>query len=492
MRPGVSRDWRETRIAELEQMVRERDALIAELRRQNARLEQRVAKLEERLQQSSRNSSQPPSSDGPAAAASRPRKAPSGRKPGGQPGHQKCERALVPPDQVDQSHDCIPERCEQCGLRLRGRDSQPRIHQVWHLPVIRPLVWQYLLHALSCDHCGHVTRGRLPDGVPSGAFGPSVVAVIALLMGAYRIGKRGVQDLLSDLFGLQLSLGAVVGCQQAATAALAAPVQEAADFARRQPVKHADETSWKEGAARAKAWLWTLATPWVTVFMIHRSRGSEAAKALLGRVKGALVSDRWSAYSWWPLCARQVCWSHLVRDFTAIAERGGESGRIGTALLKQAELLFHYWHRIRDGTLKRRTFVRHMRKLERRVRALLQQGVSCAHPRTAGTCAKLLTVFPALWLFVRRRGVEPTNNFAERAVRHPVMWRRICAGTHSEFGSRFVERILTAVVSLRQQQRNVLDFLRAACEAELTHAQPPSLLPASAVSRRTSQLPLAA
>jgi transposase len=298
-----------------------------------------------------------------------------------------------------------------------------------------------------------------------------------MLIGVCRLGKRTVQQLLSDLFGLSISLGAIIGCQQLGSEALEAPVDEARQFVRHATVKHSDETSWRQGADRAKVWLWTVVTKSVTVFAIQRERSTEAAKTLLGKLGGVLVSDRYSAYSFWRPWMRQVCWSHLIRDFVAIAERGGTSTRIGDALLEEARRLFGWWHRVRDGDLSRERFQTYVRPLRKRVHALLTQGQACKPPKTARTCTKILQIFDALWLFVERAGVEPTNNPAERAVRHGVLWRKISGGTHSERGSRFAERVLTVVATLRQQNRNILTFIRAACEAKLARTQWPSLLP---------------
>jgi transposase len=296
-----------------------------------------------------------------------------------------------------------------------------------------------------------------------------------------------VQQVLCDLFGLEMSLGAVIGCPRLGSAALEEPVVEARDFVRHATVKHSDETSWRQGANRAKVWLWAVVTAGVTVFAIQRERSTEAAKTLLGKLGGVLVSDRYSAYGFWRLGMRQVCWAHLIRDFVAIAERGGASSRIGDALLEEERRLFVWWHRVRDGDLSRERLRIYVRPLRKRVHALLIQGQSCQQPKTARTCTKILQVFDALWLFVERAGVEPTNNTAERAVRHAVMWRKLCGGTHSEQGSRFVERVLTVVATLRQQNRNILAFVRAACEAQLTGARPPSLLPESITTRKLAR-----
>jgi transposase len=192
---------------------------------------------------------------------------------------------------------------------------------------------------------------------------------------------------------------------------------------------------------------------------------------------GILNSDRWSAYNWVPVFSRQLCWSHLLRDFQAFVERGGESQRIGEAILAQSGLMFEWWHRVRDGTLTRATFQANMKPVQQKVGELLRQGTACAHDKTPGTCRDILKREEALWTFVHVEGVEPTNNLGERQVRHGVLWRKMCFGTQSEAGSRFAERIMTVVATLKQQQRNVLDYLTEACDATNWGRPAPSLLP---------------
>jgi len=465
-------DSRDEVIADLRRQLAERDAIIAELRAKLAALKEAVAK-------SSRNSSKPPSSDGPDAKT-RPRKPSSGRKPGGQPGHKKHERVLVPLEKVREVVPCIPKQCDDCAGLLHGHDPEPHRHQVFELPPVEPVVTEYQQHTLDCGLCGHQTMGKLPAGVPTRAFGATVDAVIAVLMGVYRLTKRQVPELMRDLFGLQMSVGAVIGCQQAASAAVADAVAEARRYVKLQPVKHADETGWREGISRSRAWLWTVVTQQVVVFMIHARRNADAAKDLLGGWTGVLVTDRHGAYNWWPDCRRQFCWAHIKRDIQAIVERGGDSARIGGAMLVEVERMFTLWHRVRDGTLKRATFQVYMRTVKQRFEALLAEGVAASHSKTSKTCVQLLKHADALWTFVYFDGVEPTNNCAEQVVRHGVIMRKISYGTHSEAGSRFVERMLTVHATLRRQRRNILEFMRAACTAALQRHPAPSLLPTEA------------
>jgi len=190
------------------------------------------------------------------------------------------------------------------------------------------------------------------------------------------------------------------------------------------------------------------------------------------------TSDRHSSFEWIEPAWRQICWSHLERDFQAMIDRGGAGEATGRALLRLARRMFRWWHRVRDGTIDRGRFKTIAARLRREVKAALEGGLSCGCAKTAATCFEILKVEEALWTFVRVEGVEPTNNGSERALRHAVIWRRISGGTDSADGSRFVERMLTVVATCRQQKRNVLDYLSSCFEAHLRGHKVPSLLPA--------------
>jgi hypothetical protein len=216
-------------------------------------------------------------------------------------------------------------------------------------------------------------------------------------------------------------------------------------------------------------WLWVNATPQVTAFRVAAKRDAATAHEVIGRAKTSIITtDRYLGYNWLATTRRQVCWAHLKRDFQAISERGGESQEIGEALLAETKEVFRLWHQVTDGVLNRRRFQRLIVPVRQRVTELLDEGSNCRSGKTRGTCRQIRTLEEALWTFVRVQGVEPTNNAAERALRRAVLWRRKSFGTQSEVGSRFVERILTVVTTLRQQGRDVLDYLTAAC-ASATH-----------------------
>ena len=463
----------------------------ATLRAQVAALLARVEELERRLKQTSQNSSKPPSSNPPFLKLP-PKKKPSGRKRGGQPGHEGHHREWVPPEKVDEVVDHWPSHCDNCQHELpqvlRTEVGEPERYQQTELPEAPARITENRVHTQHCDGCGHATTADLPPEARS-AFGPRLTATVSVLTGAYRMSRRMVEELVRDLFRAQISLGSVVGCERVASEAVAPAVEEARTFVQRQPTAHADETSWRE--ANKRAWLWILGTPLVIVFLIHAERSRKAARELLGNFAGTLVSDRWPVYHIHK-GLRQICWSHLARDFQALSEFKGTVGRLGKELVRHRRTIFRWWHRVRDGTMTRADFQRRMKPVRTRVETLLQRGVQTLRLRASGMCWDIVFKHSdALWTFVDVEGIEPTNNFGEREIRYGVMWRKTSYGTQSAAGSRFVERMLTVRATLRAQERNVLAYVTQAIEASLRGQAPPSLLPASATDGAAA-LPMAA
>jgi transposase len=298
-------------------------------------------------------------------------------------------RALLPVEEVDVVIPVKPERCPRCQHPLQGPDPQPQRHQVTEIPPVKPVVTEYQLHRLVCPACGEATRAEVPAGVPAGGFGPRVQAITALCTGAYHLSKRATQNVMEDLFGVAIGLGSIANLEQATAQAVAEPVAEARAYVQAQPGAYLDETGWRAGGQRA--WLWAAVTAWVSVFVSRLSRSSKVVQELLGeRFWGYLVTDRWSAYTWYPTWRRQLCWAHLLRDIAAMIERGGRSREIGEALRAQARQMFHWWHRVRDGTLSHASFASSMRPIRREVERLLDAGQTCGVPKTEGTCREIL------------------------------------------------------------------------------------------------------
>jgi transposase len=432
-------------------------------------LEARLADLEARLDQNSTNSSKPPSSDGPHVKPA-PAKTPSGKRRGGQPGHPRHERVILPPDQVI---DHKPTHCRSCHAAIAGDDPRPIIDQVIELPARLRHVTHHRRHTLTCVCCAARTTAPAVPAAATG-FGPRLTAATAYLSGVGRLGKRAIRTLFADLCGIPVSLGVVSKLEATVSRALD-PIHAEAHAHVKGRDANVDETGWKQG--KDKAWLWVAVTRLLTVFLIRPNRNRAAFDDLVGPTPGVLTTDRFPVYTHLAGGRRQVCWAHLRRDFQAMIDRENSGSVIGEELLIHADILGDHWQKVRDGTRTRRWFDRtHRPWLRHEVRVLLERGTACRCARTATVCRELLGVESSLWTFAGRAGVEPTNNAAERAVRHAVCWRKTSYGTDSKRGSRFVERILTVVATCRQQGRGVLDFLIQA----LSGINKPSLLPAGA------------
>jgi transposase len=448
-------------------------ALIAQQQEQIRQLQQQLADTQARLNVNSSNSSLPPSSDRfgvkrrPPPPPDQPRK-----KRGGQAGHLRQQRPLVPPGQVSETIPCKPATCRRCGQPLAGNDPTPLRHQVAELPVVVPHVVEYQRHRLICPCCHTSTCGTLPPGI-KGHFGPRLEATLALLAGRYRLGLRPVVALAAELWGLDISTGLVSKLRQRTAEALLLPWLQVALYVRQQHV-NIDETPWRENKKRA--YLWAAVTPLAALFRIASGRTAVIAQQLLGkRYAGVATCDRLKSY-WW-IKRLQWCWAHLRRDFQAMIDRGQPGKAIGESLLKQSNRLFHLWHQFREGQLSRGGFQTAVRPVRAAVRRVLQRGSKSRCRQTAGTCKELLGHEDWLWTFVEVEGVQPTNNEAERTERHGVLWRKTSAGTESAPGSRFVERVLTVVHTCWRQGKKVLDYLSACIEAWRQDRNPPGLVP---------------
>jgi transposase len=214
----------------------------------------------------------------------------------------------------------------------------------------------------------------------------------------------------------------------------------------------------------------------LTVSTIADNRGAEVARSILGTdLEKVVISIRFPSYGW--IEQHQHCWSHHRRDFQAMIDRGDEGSAAGSELLCSSGRPFHRWHQHRDGKMAWTTFLGYARPIRWGVRQALGRGASCASEKTAATCRMLLEGDEHLLTLLRVPGIEPTNNAAERALRHAVLWRKSSGGTASGWGSRFVELVLRVAATCRQQGRNVLEYLTACFRAQQTCQWMPSLLP---------------
>ncbi len=459
-------------IAELRQALAEKDARIAALEETVEKLTALVDELRAQLHKNSSNSSKPPSSDPPWAPPP-PKKKGSGRKPGGQPGHPGHHRALRDPDHV---HDLFPEVCRGCGSGLTpGRDSEgkePIRHQVEELPPVRPEVHEHRLHELLCRDCGKANRAALPAGVPSGHFGPRLMAAVAMLSGKFRLTRRELPKVLADLFGLALSVGTIQKLCERASEAVAGPVEEIAKVVHAAPVVNADETSYPHKAK--KSWLWVATSPTATIFRLHQRRGAEGLAVLMPEDHdGLLIVDRWKPYEKF---RRSLCHAHLLRNWREIGERKHpEAKRLGKWAQAETERLLKYHRQFRSGEMPKAALASRMRMLKARYWRMLGQALECGDKRTRGVAKDLDRQWDSLWSYLETDGAEPTNNAGERRIRPAVLWRKGSFGTQSDAGQRFVERSLTLAATAGQLGVNLFEYLQAAIGEKLRGNAAPGL-----------------
>jgi hypothetical protein len=323
------------------------------------------------------------------------------------------------------------------------------------------------------------------------------VSLIATLTIRYRLGRRPVSALLTDLFGRGISVGAIQSALETASAAVADVVAELKAAIAAAPAAGLDETGWRDqqkGFTRGKrSWLFVATTPTSTVFGISPGRGVAGSLDVLGEgFTGVVTCDRWRPPQTRFGRSRQLCWAHLDREAQGAIDRGATFAKSkdakvvfkgeqmmawGRAFASVVDRLFEHWHAFKDGQLSREELRRAMRPVRIRAAKLLRGGTRLDHKDLAATCRDIWRQFGCLWKFVTVEGVEPTNNAAERALRPAVILRGLMNSTKSEAGRDILSRLLSVSTTCKQQSRDFLRFLRQVLEAHALGLPPPSLLP---------------
>jgi transposase len=435
------------------------DAQIARLEKRVAEQDERIARLERQAKRSSRNSSQPPSQDPPGASGRG--KDRSGRRAGGQPGHEGKGRPLLPAWAVDEVVDHWPRECG-CGHVFGDgelvADGDPARHQVEELPPVHVVVTEHRCQRVRCPDCGARARGRLPAGVGQSAFGPRFHAAIAVLSVRNRISRRDVVELCEQLFGSRVSSGTIDAILARVADALADPCDDLLERVRSATALNMDETGWRTAGQRRA--LWGAFTGRHAVLRIAPDRHEDHARALLADTRAIVTSDRWWAYTHLPVRRRQICWAHLQRDFAAHAEGLAAEKAFGEAGLRVCEQLFWAWE-IYQHTGDRAELKRRVRGLRRELKPILRTyaGKAPRYRYTRGMARNLLKIWSALWTFADHTRVEPTNNHAERALRGAVIYRKLSLGSQSDSGERRIERLLSTHTTCRLQRRSLHAYL---------------------------------
>lgn len=428
-----------------------------------------IRELNEKLNSNSSNSSKPPSQD---PFRSVRKKKGTGLKQGGQPGHGGHRRTLYPQDQVQAVHELRPTKCPNCqsdkfDITVVSTD----VRQVVELPKAPPEVTQYNIHTCRCGQCGKHVKADVPPEAQYG-FGPRLMGLITSLSGEFRLSKRQITALVGKI-GIRICSGSVCKIHKRASEILKAPYEEIKEHTLQQSNLNADETGWKTLAQ--KRWMWIAHGKDSVFFKIKTSRSNQAFQEIFGSFKGCLTTDRYNAYNSHE-GERQLCWSHADRDFEKIAGRDGADKLIGEELLERKKAIFDLWHQFKDGRIAREELIRRIEAGPKEdVKVLLKAGAihENSQDKTKATCIDFLNHFEMLWVFIYKDGIEPTNNVAERGLRHGVIWRKLSYGTQSEAGERFVEHVMTVAITLKLRAVNTFDYFTECFKAFIRGGQSP-------------------
>jgi transposase len=449
--PFTEQDWDQTPPAV--------QAYLHTLHHELGQLHECIEGLEARLKQDSTTSSKPPSSDSPYK---KPRRrtgsSPRTRKGGGKPGHPGHRQVLLAPTSVE---DVLPQGCA-CGSGDFDLIQPYYTHQEIELPPIEMEVTHWVLHQGRCLGCGRWQKAQVPAAHVTG-YGPRLSALMAELAGTYGNGRRMVQTFCASVLGVPISLGAIQKVLDRVTLAIDPHYTLIATQARQARVNYVDETPWY--CENALTWLWVMASEQVAFYMIHPRRSKEAFFDLIEDWAGLLVSDGYGVYQNW-VNARQTCLAHLIRTARGLAARQQpELAACGAWALVELQRLCQMAKAPPTGGEWRAWYAR------------LCKLINSYHERLdeAGRFARrLLREMESLWVFLCHRGVEPTNNRSEGALRFGVQWRKRSLGTASDKGNRWVERILSLKETCRLRAVSTYHVLVDAVSS-FFHGQQPGL-----------------
>jgi transposase len=280
------------------------------------------------------------------------------------------------------------------------------------------------------------------------------------------LSRRAIVTVLGDMFGARIATGSVEKILKDASASLKEPWEAVKRAVQSGDVAHADETSWRKAGQRM--WLWTALSATAACFAIDPTRARKVARDLLGDFDGILITDRYSVYAMLDPEHRQICLAHLARNFQAYAERAGPAGRHGTRIKGLLDQIMILDRTARADGRQLQWSAGELNPLHDQLMDALEAGERGHTEDLATLCAAILDLWPALWSFTEHADVDATNNRAERAIRHAVLWRKTSGGTQTDEGDRFVERILSIRETCRLQDRRLHPYLIDVHNARLT------------------------
>src|SRR5512144_2652241 len=465
--------------ANCQRLQAEVDALCAELEALRAT----VARLQRQLaaaRKDSSTSSKPPSSDIVKPPKPPPPPGQTRRRPGGQPGHPKHERAAFPPEALnDGAFDHRLDSCPSCGHGLRpALTIPPRVVQQVDVREVPLSIQEHRSHQGWCPRCQKMHEATLPPGIGRGGLvGPSLTTWIAYPKGDCHASYSTIRKFLRDVLRVTISRGQLARIIGKVSRALERPYQELLDNLPGQAWLNVDETGHKQNGDRQ--WTWCFRAALYTLFKIDPTRSADVLIGVLGaEFDGVLGCDYFSSYRrYLRECGvlLQFCLAHLVRDVKFLTTLPDARDRAyGERLREALRQLFAVIHRREE--LPAAVFQGQLEAARAEVmRCGTREVPETRHSRNLAR--RFEAHGESYFRFLTTPGVEPTNNLAEQAIRFVVIDRLITQGTRSEAGNRWCERIWTVIATCTQQGRSVFAYLEAAVAAWFEGTEAPSLLP---------------
>jgi transposase len=369
--------------------------------------------------------------------------------------HAGVARGLA--ENPDHVRDVFADRCEGCGTVV-SEAEQTHVRSAYDhidLPPLKPIVTRVVLHACACRNCGKRVAAPAPADMPEGSpFGPNIQALVVYMRHRHNVSYGRLVELLDEVAGLEISEGAIANMLARAGPAFAAQAAEIEKVVRASPVIMSDETS-----ARIDGrtwWQWVFGFARAVLHRIVPSRAKAVATDFLaGTVPEVWVSDR-LASQMGHARLHQFCLAHLIRDAQYAIDAGDDVFAPGfKALLQRACVLARRRPDLADSTLSA-----YARDLDRRLDRLL------ATKPVTRKASKLRAAMELdrdkLFVFMRRRDVDPTNNASERDLRPSVTFRKVTGGFRSEWGAEVYADIRSTVATGLRNGRTALASIRDA------------------------------
>lgn len=453
-------------ILQLREEIRKRDEIIEMLTK-------RVEELERKLSLNSKNSSKPPSTDGPSAKKLR-NKRKSARKIGGQKGHKGVSRKMIPENGIHETIQ-IPLKnpsCE-CGCKRFTTKKFSKRHQVWEIPEIKPHITEYQLESARCKACRKRIHANLPAGISKKTLGPNAQSWIGLLTGVYRLSRSNAQRFLEEVCGIKRSTGNISDLEKDISNSVKPFQTQAFKALRESSLMHMDETGHKRQGKRLQTWV--MANESWSYFLSGVRRNRKVLKALLGKTfSGLVVSDRYCSYSYLPASRHQYCWAHIHRQIKGLSEYLGDIGIRAREIIQWMGWVFKLYQRREDVSLS--YYQRVMDFYRTELKGLFLEGF-LAHFEFRKFSRLFALEDEKLWHFAENSDIPMTNNQAERDIRPSVIWRKTSFGTQSIRGDRYRDRMLSLSSSLRKQGNPLFETLQTLISARMTSADPAILYP---------------